>query len=160
MKRSSHLIKILTNVFFNTFSVLLFLAAFSVFAVQKNQIEQQDQVVPVVNANNNQLSISKNVLSGMFKMRLRRWKDGSAVIVFVLPDDNPLHIQFCKQILQVFPHQMRRIWDRAVFSGSGQAPIILENIEEMISKIASTPGAIGYLKSSQLTEDIRILEIR
>ena len=160
MQRRNQIIKNLHNVFFNTFSALLFLLAFNTFAEQQNHIEQPDQIYPVVNASNGQQSISKNGLGGLFKMRLRRWKDDSAIIVYVLRDSNPIHKKFCKQILQVFPHQMRRIWNRAVFSGSGQAPLVVKTIEEMTAKIAETPGAVGYLYSSQLTDDIKILEIR
>jgi ABC-type phosphate transport system substrate-binding protein len=116
-------------------------------------------IYPVVNINTSQRTISKNGLSAIFKMRLRHWNDGSDVTVFVLSDDNPLHKQFCKQILNVFPHQMRKNWNKLVFSGTGQAPIILENKEEMINKLRSTPGSVGYLSGVDLTKDLRILDI-
>jgi ABC-type phosphate transport system substrate-binding protein len=160
LRRSTDFANLIKNVFPSTVFILLIFATFNSFAEQENLERQQGLIYPVINANNKQHSISKNGLGGIFKMRLRRWNDGSSVIVFVLKDNNNIHKQFSKQILQVFPHQMRRIWNRAVFSGSGQAPISLTSIEEMISKIASTPGAIGYLESSQIPENIRILEIR
>ncbi|MGR9045357.1 MAG: substrate-binding domain-containing protein [Gammaproteobacteria bacterium] len=116
-------------------------------------------VIPVINPNSSQTSISRNGLSAIFKMRLRHWKDGSPVTVFVLGDENPLHKLFCKQILNVFPHQMRRSWNKLVFSGTGQAPIQVNNQEEMIQKISTTPGAVGYLNPQDLTDDISILEI-
>ncbi len=119
----------------------------------------QNSVYPVVNINTSQRNISKNGLSAIFKMRLRHWSDGSNVTVFVLQDDNPLHKQFCKQILNVFPHQMRRNWNKLVFSGTGQAPILLENKDEMINKLRDTPGAVGYLSGKDLTKDIKILDI-
>lgn len=124
-------------------------------------IERLDQnsVYPVVNINTSQRNISKNGLSAIFKMRLRHWSDGTNVTVFVLQDDNPLHKQFCKQILNVFPHQMRRNWNKLVFSGTGQAPILLENKDEMINKLRDTPGAVGYLSGKDLTKDIKILDI-
>lgn len=93
-------------------------------------------------------------------MRLRQWQDGSPIIVFVLRDSNPLHKQFCKQVLNVFPHQMRRSWNKLVFSGTGQAPVTVASKEEMVDKIASTPGAIGYLSGEDITEDIKILIIK
>ena len=113
----------------------------------------------IVNSNTTQHVISRNGLSAIFKMRLRHWKDGSPVTVFVLEDENPLHKLFCKQILNVFPHQMRRSWNKLVFSGTGQAPIVVANKEEMITKISTTPGAVGYLGDQDLTNNIRILEI-
>lgn len=120
----------------------------------------QNAVYPVVNVKTEQQSVNKNGLSAIFKMRLRAWSDGSEITVFVLHDDNPLHKQFCKQILNVFPHQMRRYWNKLVFSGTGQAPIELENKEEMINKIINTPGAIGYLQGKDLNhKNIRILNV-
>ena len=116
-------------------------------------------VYAVVNQNTTQQVISRNGLSAIFKMRLRHWKDGSPVTVFVLEDENPLHKLFCKQILNVFPHQMRRSWNKLVFSGTGQAPIVVNNKAEMIEKISTTPGAVGYLSGQDLTDNIRILNI-
>ncbi len=117
-------------------------------------------VLPVINATNKQTSISRNGLSAIFKMRLNQWSDGTPVIVFVLPDDNPAHKQFSKKILNVFPHQLRRIWNNAVFSGSGQAPITLSSTAEMIEKIATTPGSIGNLSINELNDHIKILDIQ
>lgn len=117
-------------------------------------------LVPFVNQQVPQSTISKNGLSAIFKMRLHKWADDTAVTVFVLGDDNPMHKDFCKIILNVFPHQMRRVWDRLVFSGSGQAPIQVDNKEEMIEKLASTAGAIGYLRVSDATEGIKALQIQ
>ena len=119
-----------------------------------------EDVFPIINARNNQTDVSRNGLSAIFKMRLNQWKDGSIVTVFVLKDDNPLHKKFSKLVLNVFPHQLRRAWNRAVFSGSGQAPNVLDNKNEMIKKISNTPGAIGYLSPTDINEDIKILNIR
>ena len=119
-----------------------------------------DTVHPVINVNNKQTSISRNGLSAIFKMRLIHWNDGTPVTVFVLPDDNPLHKKFCKRILNVFPHQLRRIWNNAVFSGSGQAPITVSSIEEMKEKVANTPGAIGNLSISESSDLIKALDIQ
>lgn len=117
-------------------------------------------VLPVINAQNEQRAISRNGLSAIFKMRLTEWSDGTPITVFVLVDEHDLHKQFSKQILNVFPHQLRRIWNNAVFSGSGQAPITLNSIGEMKDMIASTPGAIGYLAIDSLDDQIKVLHIR
>lgn len=121
---------------------------------------QPEKVFPVINYQNKQTSISKNGLSAIFKMRLRAWNDGTPVIVYVLSDDNPIHKRFSKQILNVFPHQLRRAWNKAVFSGSGQAPIELDNNTEMIQKLEKTPGAIGYLSPEDVSDKVKILEVR
>lgn len=96
--------------------------------------------------------LSESGLRAIFGMRLRTWPDGSPIRVYVLPDRHPLHTQFCKRLLGVFPHQMRSAWDRLVYSGTGQAPLEVSSEEEMRAKIASTPGAIGYLKTVSIDE--------
>ena len=144
--------------------ILFFLLLTSIRSVLADPAENltRDRVVPVVNAGTAQFSISKNGLSAIFKMRLLKWQDGTGkpITVYVLPDDTPLHKRFSKEILNVFPHQMRRAWNKLVFSGSGQAPIEVKNVAEMIEKVASTPGAIGYLNAGDIPDDIRILDIQ
>ncbi len=103
--------------------------------------------------------ISRYVLAAIFGMRLTTWPDGSAIKVFVLPDDSRIHALFCKQVLHVFPHQLRSAWDRLVYSGTGQAPEVLDTEEEMRARIASTPGAIGYLAKEMLDDSISILPV-
>ncbi|GAB4255752.1 MAG: hypothetical protein Kow0065_04000 [Methylomicrobium sp.] len=122
--------------------------------------DQSIPVLPVVNKKSTQTVISRNGLSAIFKMRLRQWNDGSPISVFVMKDNDSIHKLFCKQVLNVFPHQMRRSWNKLVFSGTGQAPITVNSQEEMIQKLESTPGAIGYLSSDAITENIRVLTIQ
>ncbi len=93
-------------------------------------------------------------------MRLHAWPDGSAIRVFVLPDDAPLHIAFSKEKLNVFPYQLRSAWDRMVFSGTGQAPETVNSLEEMQAKVANTPGAIGYLPKSKIGGKVNVLQIK
>ncbi len=127
---------------------------------EDNQSSQLAPVVTVVNQQLNQDSISQHGLNAIFKMRLHKWKDNTPVTLFVLADNDSLHKSFCKTILNVFPYQMRRSWDRLVFSGSGQAPIQLDSKEEMIKKVSSIVGAIGYLRISDIQEGIKILQIQ
>lgn len=96
-------------------------------------------------------------LRSIFAMRKKHWPDGTKITVFVLPDDVPLHRQFTKSKLNMFPHQFRRIWDRLIFSGTGQAPEEVESYDEMLEKIETVPGAIGYLKKQSKNTNIRII---
>jgi hypothetical protein len=114
----------------------------------------------ITNPNVAEKTISKSSLRAIFGMRLHAWPDGSAVRVFVLPDDAPLHIAFSKEKLNVFPYQLRLAWDRLVFSGTGQAPDTVNSPEEMLAKVASTPGAIGYLYKSKLDGRVNVLQIK
>jgi hypothetical protein len=96
----------------------------------------------------------------LFTLRLRRWPDGTSVKVFVLPDDEPIHRAFSKQVLNVLPHQLRRAWDRQVFTGTGQAPVQVQSEQQMLERVASTPGAVGYVSGATAADGrVRKLEL-
>lgn len=88
--------------------------------------------------------LTTEMVREIFFMRLSSWPDGSPIHVFVLPDNHPLHARFAKEILGVYPFQLRSAWDRLVFSGTGVSPTTVESVEEMRARIESTPGSIGY----------------
>lgn len=131
------------------FAILFILAAFSpVFAA--TQI--------VVNKSVSASGFSKADIRAIFTMQKRFWSNNAQIKVYTLPDSSPLHKSFIKDKLQMFPHQIRKIWDRMTFSGTGMTPIELDSEEEMIDKIATTPNSIGYLDDKPNNENIRVVE--
>jgi len=114
----------------------------------------------VTNPGVREKALSVNSLRSIFSMHLKTWPDGTKIRVFVLSDENQLHQSVSKEKLNVFPYQLRSTWDRLVFSGTGQAPFIVNSTEEMLAKVASTPGAIGYLWRANINENVNVLEIK
>ena len=105
-----------------------------------------DGLKPIVLDSSGQAEhLSPETIREIFFMRLNSWPDGSPIHVFVLPDNNPLHAQFAKEVLGVYPFQLRSAWDRMVYSGTGISPTTVETPEEMRMRIKQTPGSIGYI---------------
>ncbi len=96
----------------------------------------------------------------IFSMRLNRWQDNTSIIVFVLPDNNPIHRRFTKEKLSMLPHQLRRSWDRYVYSGTGMGPIEVKDEQEMLEKVMNTPGAIGYTNERFINDKVRKISIQ
>ncbi|WP_036300979.1 type 2 periplasmic-binding domain-containing protein [Methylomarinum vadi] len=90
--------------------------------------------------------LSRAELREIFFGRQTRWPDGSPLRVFVLPDKHPVHIRFAKEVLGIYPYQLRSAWDRMIYSGTGTPPVVVESLEQMKKQIRSTPGAIGYIE--------------
>lgn len=117
------------------------------------------QVVANASITTNELPLAS--LRAIFSMRVRNWPDGKPVTVFVLPDRDERHVAFSKEILYVYPYVLRDTWDRMVFTGTGKAPIEVKSEDELLKRVAATPGAIGYIpKGKVANEKIKILEIR
>jgi len=84
-------------------------------------------------------------LRAIFGMRTLYWPNGEKIRLIVLPDDHPLHKQFVKEKLHIFPHQLRRTWNRLIYTGTGQAPITVNSMAEMQELINQTKNSIGYI---------------
>ncbi|NKI17069.1 hypothetical protein HCU74_06495 [Spongiibacter sp. KMU-166] len=95
-----------------------------------------------------ELSTAK--LRAIFSLRKRSWDNNIPIRVFVLPDNHPLHENFCKSLLKVYPYVLRDQWDRAIFSGIGTPPTVVKNIQQLKQAVENTPGAIGYIASNYL----------
>ena len=143
--------------FFRYISQLIFLIFFLGAAL--NVLADKGYEV-VVHPHVNDKNLSVNMLRAIFGMRMQTWSDGTRIRVFVLSDDASLHQQFSKEILNVFPYQLRSAWDRLVFSGIGQAPVKVNSIEEMLAKVASTPGSIGYLWRKNIDSSVDVLQVK
>jgi len=102
----------------------------------------------VVNPRNPVTRLTRQELLAIFTMRQRNWPDGTPIVVLVQNPKSPMHARFCKDLLNLFPHQLQTIWDRLVYSGSGRAPVELDTPQALVDKLAATPGGIGYMESS------------
>jgi hypothetical protein len=108
------------------------------------ELQADDSKVRLLDSSKNAKQLTTETIREIFFMRLSTWPDGTPIHVFVLPDNHPLHIRFAKEILGVYPFQLRSAWDRLVFSGTGVSPTTVESEEEMRARIESTQGSIGY----------------
>ena len=105
--------------------------------------------------------LTRGELRAIFTMRMTHFADGIPVTVFVLPDQDERHRTFTKQLLNLLPYVLRDTWDRLVFSGTGKGPVVVQNPEELVRRVAETPGGIGYVVGSQkvVYENVKTLEI-
>lgn len=103
--------------------------------------------------------LSLNQARAIFSLRARQWPDGLHISVVVLRDQNPTHINFLKTVLKILPHQLRRHWDRYIYSGIGQGPIVVNSQQEMIDMVNQLPGAIGYMNVGVPHEQVNILTV-
>lgn len=113
----------------------------------------------IANKNVAQNALTLASARAIFGMRQVKWPDGTPIRVFVLPDEHATHGAVCKEKLNLFPYQLRQSWDRQVYSGMAQAPIEVTSEEELLNKVATTPGAIGYLRKVKGNDPVKILGI-
>jgi len=104
-------------------------------------------------------TIDTKLLRRIYSMRQQRWANNMPIVVFVLPSQHPVHVKFSKEVLNIFPYKLDRIWNKLTFSGLGVAPKLVRTEAELIQAIKSTPGAIGYVEVIEKEEQINVVEI-
>jgi hypothetical protein len=131
------------------------LVAAAIALVPPRMIAQEVIVNPSIGVS--QLDVP--TLRAVFGMRLLEWPDGTRVTPFVMDSDSTVHTRFAKDVLQVFPYQLQQAWDRLVFSGTGQAPLVVSSPADMRRRVAQTPGGIGYLPNEYLSDSVSTVEV-
>ena len=52
---------------------------------------------------------------------------------------------------------LKKEWMKKQLTGEAKAPEAVGSDEDVIQKVASTKGAIGFVKSSKVTGDVKVL---
>jgi len=104
-------------------------------------------------------TISQSKARSIFLMRTTEWNNGVPIVVVALESSDPLHIDFCKNILGLFPYQIQQIWDRIIFTGTGQSPHFADSKDEIKKLVSLIPGAIGYIDREEIDETVRLIYV-
>ncbi|MBV7314068.1 hypothetical protein KU855_00070 [Shewanella sp. NIFS-20-20] len=92
-------------------------------------------------------TLSASDLRLIFSKQRTFWADGQPILVFILPPNSNKHQDFCRNNLKIMPYFLQQKWDKRVFSGTGERPVIVSNETDMWQKVHATPGAIGYIST-------------
>ncbi|MEA1990441.1 MAG: hypothetical protein U9N57_14715 [Pseudomonadota bacterium] len=104
-------------------------------------------------------NISSKSLGRIYAMQVKNWPDGQKIKVFTYSTQKELYRDFVISETKMQPHQLERLWNRLIFTGTGRAPIVVGNEKEMLQKIRMTPGAIGYVEATENLSGIKSLEV-
>ncbi|MCG8607413.1 hypothetical protein MJD09_20830 [bacterium] len=103
-------------------------------------------------------SISKNTLLDFYSRDIKKWPDGKPVIVKDLKPKSEVKKLFY-DYLGKSPSRMKSIWMKKMLSGESDPPEAVKTEEEMIQKIASTPGALGFVHAWKVNNKVKTLLI-
>ena len=146
-----------------TLFVLCLAILFGQSALASDNPTSDSAFVLIVNAETKVESLSQKELRSLFSLRRSVWADGTDVRLVTMPDGDKLHKQFIEKQLKLFPYQVKRLWDRQIFSGSAVRPLQAKSVNEVIELVGKTKGAIGYSPSSEIkaikNEQVKIITI-
>jgi ABC-type phosphate transport system substrate-binding protein len=100
--------------------------------------------------------ISSIKLLDLYTKDIREWKNGDPVTVFDLKPKSKVKIDFYK-FLGKSPSRIKSIWMKKMLSGEGDPPEALQSEAEMLEKVSTTKGAIGFIHTDLLTDEVKML---
>src|SRR6187402_649039 len=102
------------------------------------------------------LSFDRDTLRNVYLKRIFIDSDGIKLTPVNLPADSPLRDAFTKTILHMSEQPMQDYWDKQYFQGVSP-PYVLASDEAVITFVAATPGAVGYVASCHADASIRVV---
>jgi len=88
----------------------------------------------------------------------RRWENDSPVVPLDLQEPKDVRKTFYKS-LGKSSSRMRSIWMKQKLSGEGEPPEAIRSEEELLLRVANTPGAIGFVRRDSVTESVKLLAV-
>jgi ABC-type phosphate transport system substrate-binding protein len=131
-------------------SVLVAAAAAFVFAPQAVA-----QVAVIANTDVPASSIDAAKLINLFTLQSNEI-GGAKIKLFDMTSDSPAKTRFYG-VLGKPVEEMRKIWLKAKLTGNGNPPTPVPSEDEMIAKVSSTPGAVGYVSAGKVTGKVKTL---
>jgi hypothetical protein len=103
-------------------------------------------------------TLSQTQLFDVFSGDIKIWSNKVRVVVFDLKPAIEAKEAFYK-LLGKTPSRMKSIWLKKLLMGEGDPPEALASEEEVLKKVAATPGAIGFVNKAKVTSEVRVVVI-
>ena len=102
-------------------------------------------------------TLDKKELLQIFNGTQDHWKDGRPVVIMDLSVNGTIRESFYAYLGKT-SSRMRSIWLKRKLTGEGELPQSINSEQELIEKVASTQGAIGFI-STELTKDLSQVKV-
>ncbi len=104
-------------------------------------------------------SLSLEMISDIYQGHTGKWENGRTIRVVMLKK-GATHERFSEEVVGISTANLKKLWKKVIFSGSGTPPKILRSEDKCVEYIAATDGAIGYISTATDHEGVKILEIQ
>lgn len=103
-------------------------------------------------------TIQRSNLLDIYTGDVQAWSNDEPVVVFDLKPRGEVKTAFY-EYLRKKSSRMKSVWLKKKLSGEWDPPESLETENEVLEKVASTEGAIGFVSLSKVTGEVKVLFI-
>lgn len=102
-------------------------------------------------------SLDMSTAKKLFLGKSKKLPNGQSVTLVELVKGNPVRAEFHQKVTGKTEAQLQSYWSRLVFTGKASPPEALASTALVKAKVASTPGAVGYLDESEVDGSVKVL---
>ena len=128
-----------------------------VLMISANGIAIPSEIVVVVSAKSQVVSLSANQVSDIFLGKVSRFPDGNQAIAIDQSEESAARERFYSQFTGKSNAQVKSHWSKIIFTGRGQPPRQALNSLEAKRLVVENPNAIAYIDSSLIDASVRIV---
>lgn len=140
-------------------SLLALLAAVALVVLPVSVVSADASYRVIVHPQVKGSQIPRASLTSIFLKQAPKWGDGSAVLPVDQSVRSSVRKAFSSDVLQQGLVAVQVYWQRRMAAGVTPPPVKASD-EEIVSFVASTPGAIGYVSAATpLPDSVRAVEI-
>jgi len=103
-------------------------------------------------------TLTRAQLVDLYTGDVKSWSDKTPVVVLDLKTQSDIKDTFYK-LLGLTSSRIKSIRLKKLLLGEGDPPEALKLEEDVVKKVASTPGAIGYVSQSEVNSEVKIIRI-
>jgi hypothetical protein len=82
---------------------------------------------------------------------------GGSIVLFDLPEGNPMRASFYRQATGKEPGQIRALWARLAFTGKSLPPRELPDAVAARKAVAADPKALAYIDKDSVDSTVKVL---
>lgn len=116
----------------------------------------QAQMAIIANPSVDEYTFNKDGVQKIYRLEMSTWSNGATIVPFDLKVEGKTQEAFY-DLMNRTPLEMRRLWTKAAMAKTGKAPESAGSEDEMVDKVASTPGGIGYVSASKVGKRVKVL---
>lgn len=121
----------------------------------------QCDVVVVVSARSPVTALSMDQVADIFLGNTGSFPDGSQAIPVDQPDGAPSRTEFYMKATGKSPQLLKAHWSKLVFTGKGEPPREVRDVDTLKKMIADNPRYIGYIDKSAVDASVKpVLTLR
>lgn len=111
----------------------------------------------IVNTANND-AIDAKMIKKIYLGKTKSFANGNKIKVFSLASSQEDTEHFRQKALKKSNSQFKSYWSKLAFTGKGTPATELDNDAAVIAAVKSNPNAIGFINSSAVNTDVKVVK--